>query len=249
MKSYWILPILLSSFLLASCQNQQSPTVHQTSVFSLERKWFLNTTDDRYYCEFKSNGELVYTYYQYVTSTPSNLNAFVSKTGTWRYLNSEHTQFCVAWNDSIDCYYFLTTETNESISISKDSSGPNGLGLSSINTLYKSSNKIVNYIPDEILGLIGTWYYSNNLYGKYFEIKNDGNCIYHYYQDYGASSNLTGWVNIKGTWTYNNVTKELTITMIGEISYTYTIELLNINELKLSGNTSSMIKNSEKYYR
>ena len=77
----------------------------------------------------------------------------------------------------------------------------------------------------------------------------DGTCQYYYYQYYGPSSGLTGWVNKNGVWSYNTETQLLSITMNGEISYSYDIELLNLMSLKITGSSSSIINNEDQFYK
>ena len=246
------IPLVLIIAVITSCQNSElstPPTKPINHMFSLERKWYTNIDDDRYYISFSSDGNFDLRYYQHLSTSPSNLNSFITKNGSWKYLNTEHTKFSIGWEDSIDCYYTITNETSEKITIEKDISGPMGRGLENYVELYKYAKSISIQVPEEIAYLVGTWYYDANRSGKYLLIKNDGNCIYHHYQDFGSTSNLTGWVNTIGNWIYNTSNKELVITMSGEISYHYHIDKLSIDRLTLSGTTSSMITNTGTFYK
>ena len=244
-----IILFLLSLLTFFSCQNNENPNDSPEEIFSITRKWYTNAEDDRYFYEFKTDGSLYYRYYQNIDSSLSNLNTFVTKIGTWRYLNNEKTRFTVGWDDSIDCYYKIEEENSEKLIVTKDSSGPAGRGLGITTELLKSAAIVSYTVPDEIVNLIGIWYYNETKDGKYLKFQTDGICYYHFYQDYGIDSGLTGWVNIKGIWYYNSETKKISITMKGEITYSYEIEILNVEILKITGASNSMIMNSNQFYK
>ncbi len=238
--------IFTAASLLTACDNNNlivEPEEEKTAVSSnntpspsLVRKWYYNSDDDRYYYEFKSNGTVIYSYYQNIGPLNSALNSFVTKKGHWSYLNEEKTKFSIGWDDCIDCWYDITSEDSEKMEIRKDGSGPAGCGLRSVTTLLKSAQKVVYNINEDIKDLIGTWYYDETKDGKYLKFQPDGICYYHYYQDYGQStllSDLNGWVDLKGTWKYNSDAKTLSISMNGEISYHYDIVSLTKNECRL----------------
>lgn len=244
-----IVLIALSSLFIFSCGNIDSPNSLIDETFILTKKWYTNEEDDRYYCEFKPDGVLYYRYYQYFGSSSSGLNTFITKMGTWKYLDEDKLHFSVGWDDSIDCYYYIKEASSDKIVLEKDTNGPAGRGFGDITELFTNAANISFIVPDEIVNLMGTWFYNDTKDGKYLMFQSDGKCVYHYYQDFGSSSGLTGWVNKSGVWSYNTETQRISITMSGEVAYNYEIEVLNITTLKLSGLSISMIYNEDQFYK
>ena len=238
--------IFTAASLLTACDNNNlivEPEEEKTAVSSnnttspsLVRKWYYNSDDDRYYYEFKSNGTVIYSYYQNIGPLNSALNSFVTKKGHWSYLNEEKTKFSIGWDDCIDCWYDIVSEDSEKMEIRKDGAGPAGWGLHSVTTLLKSAQKVVYNVNEDIKDLMGTWYYDETKDGKYLKFQPDGICYFYHYQYYGSSSivsSLNGWVSTKGVWSYTPNTKSLSISMNGEVSYSYDIVSLTKNECRL----------------
>lgn len=223
---------------------------------SIIGKWYYNSEDDRYYYQFFSDGKVNYSYYQNIGSQSSILNSFIIVEGHWSYLNDEKNKFTVGWKDSIDCWYDIISEDAEKLVVTKDSSGPVGRGLGSVTNLLKSAKTVVYTVDEEILDLIGTWYYDSTKEGKYLSFQKDGICYYHYYQYYGTGSfsSFNAWVSQKGIWNYSSSSKTLTVTMNGEVSYHYEIVSLNsLNlQIKMKENNptgSSMIYSNSMLYK
>jgi hypothetical protein len=249
MKKKELLVYAVFSLLLNSCSILEKSDDILTSKTSIIRKWYINSEDDRYFYNFMSDGSLLYQYYQNLGSYNSNLNKFVAASGNWKYLNWDKKHFSVSWNDSIDCYYYIKEENADQMEIEKDTSGPSGRGLGNITELLKSALSINVIVPGEIVNLIGIWYYDEIKDGKYLVFQTDGTCYYHYFQNFGTDSPLNEWVNINGLWSYNSDSKKLSVTMNGEITYSYDITTLDANLLQLYDTSSSMINNSTKYYK
>ncbi len=248
MKKATFAVLVFSLLFFFSCGNFSDPGITNEETFSITRKWYTNADDDRYYFEFCTDGIIHYRYYQEFSSS-SNLNAFVTKNGTWRYLDDDNTQFSVDWDDSVECYYNIVNIEVDKIMLEKNIDGPAGMGLGTILVLLKNANNISFIVPEEIVNFIGTWFYNETKDGRYLKFQTDSTCQYHYYQDFGPSSGLTGWVTKNGDWLYNTETKLVSITMNGEISYSYEIELLNFASLKLTGSSSSIINNEGQFYK
>ena len=241
-KTIFYFLILLICLCPFSCYNSSNEiTSNNTPIEKNEKhtpsivgKWFYNSEDDRYYCNFLSNGTVCYVYYQDVGPKTSALNDFVSKVGKWSYINEEKTKFSISWDDSVDCWYDIISEDDEKIVIAKDLSGPLGFGLFSITELLKNAKKVIFTVDNEISDLMGTWYFDETKNGKYLSFQKDGYCFYHYYQEFGGSySHLSGYVTAKGIWHYSSDTKILAITMNGEVTYYYEIVNLTSNSVIL----------------
>lgn len=86
-------------------------------------------------------------------------------------------------------------------------------------------------VPEEILPLIGPWYYEETRDGESLTFHEDSSCVFHYYQDYGGY--LTGWVSRTGSWRYDSEDNIISITMPGEITYPYILEIRTIDTLFL----------------
>ncbi len=71
-------------------------------------------------------------------------------------------------------------------------------------------------ISETIVSIIGAWHYEKSAKDCYIAFYSDGTGIIHYYQDYGAHNNLTGYVN-KGirSWSYSPESNYLGITIAG----------------------------------
>jgi hypothetical protein len=222
--------LIFSALIITSCkfdnQNDSDPSNKSSSII---RKWYINSEDDRYYYDFRSDGTLYYHYFQCIGSPTSGLYGFVTFIGTWSYINEEHTVFSVGWVDSVNCNYDIVEEKSDKLFIKKDINGPAGRGLGSITELLKSAKTVIFTVPEQIINLIGTWYYDDSKTGRYLKIQADGNCYYHYYQNCGG--NLAGWVNINGIWGFDSNTGILDISMAGEVTYTYTIDELTTTVL------------------
>lgn len=261
MKNKSILFILLIVLLFVSCgspssakpANEDNPQTVKTP--SIIGKWYYNSEDDRYYFNFKSDGTVVYQYYQNLSSSQTSaLNTFVNRQGHWSYLNSEKTKFSVGWDDSVDCWYDIISEDDEKLVVSKDSNGPAGIGLSGVTNLLKTAKKVIYTVPEEIADLMGTWYYNSSKEGRSLKFQNDGKCYYTYYvQNGGAVSSLDGWHSANGVWRYSTGSNKITITMHGEASYTYDIIELTSTTFKfqLSENNPnhSMIYTTSQLYK
>ena len=123
--------LVLSLLLILSCENFNDPGKTNEETFSITRKWYTNADDDRYYYEFNANGIIYHRYYQYFGSS-SNLNSFITKIGTWRYLDDDNTHFAVGWDDSAERYYNIIMIEEDRIILEKDINGPAGIGLGTI---------------------------------------------------------------------------------------------------------------------
>lgn len=248
--------IVISAFFVASCALDIDPPdsssdPNSDGTFSLARTWYTNPDDDRYSYSFRADGSLHHRYYQYFGSHGGGLNGFVTKIGTWSYLNEDQNSFSVGWSDSVDRHYLIVEVNDTGVIIEPAPGGPVGRGLGSTVNLLRSANTVTYSVPEEIAGLIGTWYYDTVLEGRSLRFREDGTCVYWYYQDFGGQ--LTGWVSKSGHWFYNVTTHNLTITMSGEVSYHYEIEELSSNSLVISlpgGNPSiSMIYSDGQFFR
>lgn len=89
-------------------------------------KWYFNSEDDRYYYNFLSDGTIIYSYYQHAIG---DLSGFVTKNGSWKYLNEEKTMFSVSWDDSIACWYDIVIGDSEKLVVRANGAGPVGRGL------------------------------------------------------------------------------------------------------------------------
>lgn len=241
-KNLFFLMVLLISVFTACDNVSDNPTVvdkETTEVTetkpSIIGKWYYNSEDDRYYYQFLSNGKVYYRYYQNIGSPTSSLNSFVTVEGTWSYINTEKTKFSVGWKDSINCWYNIISENDEKLVVVKDPSGPAGRGLGAVTDLLKKAKTVVYTIDDEIINLMGIWYYDETKEGKSINFQKDGICYYRYYQYFGEGtfSSLNGWVSQKGVWNYSATNKILSITMNGEVTYYYLIENLTTTNVKL----------------
>lgn len=248
--------IVVSAIFVASCALDTDPPDLTTEpnpdgAFSLARTWYTNPDDDRYYYAFSPDGTLHHRYYQYFGSHGGGLNGFVTVIGTWNYLNEEQNSFSVGWNDSVDRHYLIVEVNETGLIIEQAPGGPVGRGLGSTDILLRSADTVTYSIPEEIAGLLGTWYYDTSREGQSLAFHEDGTCLYWYYQDFGG--HLTGWVSKSGHWHYNPTTHILTITMSGEVSYHYEIDELSSSSLVMSlagGNPGiSMIYSDGQFFR
>jgi len=217
--------------LLSSCSLGTYPINQEPADITLAQKWYTNSEDDRYYVEFRNDGTLYHKYYQYYGSIGSGLNRFVTKVGEWRYLNEELSSFSIGWDDSVDRHYDIVEFDTEKLIIQKCDGGPVGRGLGDITDLLRTAEHITFEVPEVLLPLMGTWHYEETKDGKSLSFRENNTCTYHYYQDYGG--NLTGWVNKSGSWSYDSDDNIISITMSGEITYPYLLDILTLGELYL----------------
>lgn len=240
---------------LISCNSEiKTPTEkpkqpESTKSYNISGKWYTNPDDDRYYYDFRSDGTLVYS--RLNTGIGSTKDSFVTYTGDWGMSNQNSPKFYARLQSSIANEYEVISINNSTLTIKKTQ----GSGLSiSETTFYKTAKKVDlrKPIPQELSGILTTWYYDETLDGNYISFTDTGKVYYHYYiKPSNLSTNKDGWKGLDGTWSYNENTHLFNITMSGEIGYSYEINQLTDHYLKLkntnSSISSSIYKNGEFY--
>lgn len=266
MKQIVKMVLFVMIFTLISCSNpsgvenendiniKDGYQIGENVGYSLTRTWYYNPDDDRYFFLFTSDGIVFKSYYQSIGGTYSGLNGFVTKRGTWSYRNDEKTKFSICWNNEVPAWYIIVSEDDEKMVVKGEPNSPLGSGLGSCKELLKHASKYEYDIPDEIKELMGIWFYDSSKEGKYLEFKPDGTCYYHHYQSIGGfNGTLDGWVNSEGLWKYSTSSKVLSVTMHGEITYSYIIDGLSdtMMRMRVSGNagSSSTIYSNELFYK